>query len=131
LKQLVESLDLQVPQVQIEARIVQADTTYSRSLGIQWGVQNLNTLNSASGVANFRGQAGSADAFASQTGNFLVNLPAAVTGLTAVPAAGFTFGKLIPGGDGALLDVRLSAGELLGLSKVIAAPKITTLDKRE
>jgi type IV pilus assembly protein PilQ len=30
-----------------------------------------------------------------------------------------------------LLDVRLSAGELLGLSKVIAAPKVTTLDKRE
>ena len=27
--------------------------------------------------------------------------------------------------------MRLSAGELLGLSKVIAAPKITTLDKRE
>ena len=29
------------------------------------------------------------------------------------------------------MDVRLSAGELLGLSKVIAAPKVTTLDKRE
>ena len=27
--------------------------------------------------------------------------------------------------------MRLSAGELLGLSKVIAAPKVTTLDKRE
>ena len=29
------------------------------------------------------------------------------------------------------MDLRLSAGELLGLTKVIAAPKITTLDKRE
>ena len=128
IKQLVESLDLEVPQVQIEARIVQADTNYTRSLGIQWGVQNLNTMGGTFGVANFRGQAGSADAFGGQTGNFLVNLPAAVVGLTAVPAAGFTFGKLA---DGALLDMRLSAGELLGLSKVIAAPKITTLDKRE
>ena len=39
-----------------------------------------------------------------------------------------TFGKLA---DGFGLDMRLSAGELLGLTKVIAAPKITTLDKRE
>jgi type IV pilus assembly protein PilQ len=30
-----------------------------------------------------------------------------------------------------LLDLRLSAGEQLGLTKVIAAPKITTLDKRD
>ena len=39
LKQLVEGLDLEVPQVQIEARIVQADTVYARGLGIQWGFQ--------------------------------------------------------------------------------------------
>ena len=43
MKQLVDGLDLEVPQVQIEARIVQADTTYSRSLGVQWGIQNLAT----------------------------------------------------------------------------------------
>ena len=42
MKQLVDGLDLEVPQVQIEARIVQADTTYSRSLGVQWGIQNVN-----------------------------------------------------------------------------------------
>lgn len=125
IKQLVESLDLEVPQVQIEARIVQADTSYARSLGIQWGVFNLATTPTGS-VANFRG--GSTGAFGAQVSDFLVNLPAAVTGLSAVPAFGFTYGRLL---DGALLDVRLSAGELLGLSKVIAAPKITTLDKRE
>ncbi|MBM4124043.1 MAG: hypothetical protein FJ246_03670 [Nitrospira sp.] len=49
--------------------------------------------------------------------------------MNTVPAAGFTFGKAIA--DGALLDLRLSAGESLGLVKVIAAPKITTLDKRD
>lgn len=37
IRQLVEGLDLEVPQVQIEARIVQADTVYARGLGIQWG----------------------------------------------------------------------------------------------
>ncbi|MDE3036296.1 MAG: type IV pilus secretin PilQ, partial [Nitrospirota bacterium] len=74
-------------------------------------------------------QSASTDTFGNQTGNFLVNLPAAVGGVAALPAAGFTFGKAT--GDGALLDLRLSAGEQLGLTKVIAAPKITTLDKRE
>ncbi|HSL04503.1 MAG TPA: type IV pilus secretin PilQ [Nitrospiraceae bacterium] len=124
MKQLVDGLDLEVPQVQIEARIVQADTTYSRSLGVQWGIQNLNQL-SGTGVANFR--SGVIGPFGNQASSFLVNLPATVGGLTSTPGVGFTIGKT----DGALLDIRLSAGELLGLSKVIAAPKVTTLDKRE
>ncbi|NWF72403.1 MAG: type IV pilus secretin PilQ [Nitrospirae bacterium] len=124
MKQLIDGLDLEVPQVQIEARIVQADTTYSRSLGVQWGIQNVNQL-SGGAVANFK--SGTTGAFGAQTSNFLVNLPATVGGLTSTPGVGFTIGKA----DGALLDMRLSAGELLGLSKVIAAPKVTTLDKRE
>jgi len=124
MKQLIDGLDLEVPQVQIEARIVQADTTYSRSLGVQWGIQNVNQLGS-NAVANFR--TGNTGAFGAQTSNFLVNLPATVGGLVSTPGVGFTIGKA----DGALLDMRLSAGELLGLSKVIAAPKVTTLDKRE
>jgi type IV pilus assembly protein PilQ len=127
IKQLVDGLDLEVPQVQIEARIVQADTTYSRSLGVQWGVQNANQLGTNFGVANFK--SGVTGPFGGQTDNFLVNLPATVGGLTSTPGVGFTFGRT--DGGGALLDMRLSAGELLGLSKVIAAPKVTTLDKRE
>lgn len=131
MKQLVDGLDLEVPQVQIEARIVQADTVYARGLGIQWGVKDSNFgTNNFSLVGNVTG----AFANAGGTGNttitrdFLVNLPAQVGGLPAVPAVGWTFGKLA---DGFALDMRLSAGELLGLTKVIAAPKITTLDKRE
>ncbi len=124
MKQLVDGLDLEVPQVQIEARIVQADTTYSRSLGVQWGIQNVNQLGS-NAVANFK--SGNTGPFGNQISNFLVNLPATVGGLTSTPGVGFTIGRT----DGALLDIRLSAGELLGLSKVIAAPKVTTLDKRE
>lgn len=131
IKQLVDGLDLQVPQVQIEARIVQADTVYARGLGIQWGIENTTlTNNSFNAVGNLTGPF----APASGTGtniiprDFIVNLPAQVAGLPAVPAIGYTFGKLAPG---FALDLRLSAGELLGLSKVIAAPKIITLDKRE
>jgi type IV pilus assembly protein PilQ len=131
--ELVRSLDLQVPQVQIEARIVQADTSYSRSLGVQWGISN--TAASNGGSSFFGNPTGGfseqqLDTKGTITRSFLVNLPAAVSGLSSVPAAGFTFGK-IGTRDGFSLDLRLSAGELLGLTKVIAAPKITTLDKRE
>jgi type IV pilus assembly protein PilQ len=87
-------------------------------------VQNVNQLGGG-GVANFK--TGNVGSFGNQTSDFLVNLPATVGGLIATPGAGFTIGRT----DGAKLDMRLSAGELLGLSKVIASPKITTLDKRE
>lgn len=131
LRQLVDGLDLEVPQVQIEARIVQADTVYARGLGVQWGVQNSDF---SPNTFSFVGNATGAFAPVAGTGNttiprdFIVNLPAQVGGLPAVPGIGFQFGKLAPGFG---LDMRLSAGELLGLTKVIAAPKITTLDKRE
>lgn len=125
LKQLIDGLDLQVPQVQIEARIVQADTVYARGLGVQWGIKNTNlsgtSFSNVGGLTGPFGQGGTPN-------DFIVNLPAQVPGLPAVPQLGYTFGKLI---EGVGLDIRLSAGELLGLAKVIAAPKITTLDKRE
>jgi len=131
LKQLIDGLDLQVPQVQIEARIVQADTVYARGLGVQWGIQNADFgPNTFSAVGNLTGPFAPVAGTGATTipRDFLVNLPAQVAGLPAVPGIGYTFGKLAPG---FALDLRLSAGELLGLAKVIAAPKITTLDKRE
>jgi type IV pilus assembly protein PilQ len=131
LEQLINGLDQEVPQVQIEARIVQADTVYARGLGIQWGIKDSN-----SDGTNFHMIGNVTGPFAAAAGtsattiarDFLVNLPAQVGGLPAVPSIGWTFGKLA---EGFGLDMRLSAGELLGLTKVIAAPKITTMDRRE
>jgi len=133
--ELVRSLDLEVPQVQIEARIVQADTSYSRSLGVQWGIANSVSAMNGTGTSFVGNQTGAfseqqLDSKGTITRGFNVNLPAAVAGLASVPTAGWTVGK-IGTRDGFTLDIRLSAGELLGLTKVIAAPKITTLDKRE
>ncbi len=130
IRQLVEGLDLEIPQVQIEARIVQADTVYARGLGIQWGFnQNYPGTGGFGQVGNITGPFASTQVTGSPAPrDFLVNLPAQVGGLPAVPGVGWSFGKLT---DGFALDMRLSAGELLGLTKVIAAPKVTTLDKRE
>ncbi|PKN43813.1 MAG: hypothetical protein CVU59_13260, partial [Deltaproteobacteria bacterium HGW-Deltaproteobacteria-17] len=46
-QELIRSLDLPTPQVQIEARIVEAETTFLREIGVQWGGSLL--ANSASG----------------------------------------------------------------------------------
>src|SRR5678815_15919 len=100
LKQLIEGLDLEVPQVQIEARIVQADTVYARGLGVQWGVTNTDIgPNSFSSVGNLTGPFAPAAGTGSQVipRDFLVNLPAQVAGLPSVPGIGYTFGKLAPG----------------------------------
>ena len=37
IEQLIKQLDSATPQVLIEARVVQAQTTFARSLGVQWG----------------------------------------------------------------------------------------------
>ncbi len=130
-KELVDLLDVEVPQIQIEARIVQADTSYSRGLGVQWGVKDSKFEGNDFRVfgnitGDFASVAGTGGATVPRT--FMINLPAAVSGLSSVPAVGLTLGKIGPGFG---LDARLSAGEVLGLTKVIAAPKISTLDKRE
>jgi type IV pilus assembly protein PilQ len=133
IKQLVDGLDLEVPQVQIEARIVQADTSYSRSFGVQWGFNRAyQTDGRTYVVSNLTGpfsQLTQQGNTGTVTNSFIVNLPAAVSGLTSVPAIGFTTARI--GGITTDIDVRLSAGELLGLAKVIASPKIVTLDNKE
>lgn len=124
---LVKTLDTRTPQVQIEARIVQADTSFARSLGIQWGVGfsavKSNNIGSIQGINT---GATSQPAFGAVAPDFAVNLPGSVQGLNAVPSLGFSFGRFTE--NPINLDLRISAGELNGLTKTISSPKITTLD---
>jgi type IV pilus assembly protein PilQ len=125
---LAKTLDERTPEVQIEARIVQADTSFARSLGIQWGVAfstvNKNSVFGIQGINNAAGV--TPPAFGVTAPDFAVNLPASVSGMNAVPSAGFNFGRLT--NNPISLDLRLSAGELNGLTKTISSPKVTTLN---
>ncbi len=134
---LVRTLDTETPQVLIEARIVEANTTYLRDVGIQWG----GHLNFGAASGNPTGLpfpsdiavAGGGDDNQTITqgtadpGSFAINLPAAV-GSGAGGALGFIFGSA---GGAAQLNLRLSALENKGAVKIISAPKITTLDNSE
>ncbi|PKN25949.1 MAG: hypothetical protein CVU65_07155 [Deltaproteobacteria bacterium HGW-Deltaproteobacteria-22] len=140
-QELIRSLDLPTPQVQIEARIVEAETTFLREIGVQWGGSLL--ANSASGnptglifPSNIGLAGGNMDSITKTNGissagaanpDFAVNLPAN-TGTGSGGALGMTLGSL----SGAVnINLRLSAMEEIGHVRSIAAPKITTLDNVE
>jgi type IV pilus assembly protein PilQ len=129
---LVRRLDTQTPQVLIEARIVEATTTFNREFGIQWG-GNIGLTPSTgnptglafpnvvrvAGASSPEGTQGTAD-----IPNFAVNLPAAI-GAGSGGGVGFIFGSA---GGAVALNLRLTAMENTGQIKTISAPKITTLD---
>ena len=132
---LLDTLDRAEPQVEIEARIVQAGRDFARSLGVQWGLTgrvspelgNTTPLTfpnrgGISGRVGTQGaEASGADARARDTENVgtAVNLPAA----GASSAVGVTLGSV----DGSLnLDVVLSAAEGDGQIRLLSHPRVTT-----
>lgn len=131
---LVQALDTQTPEVLIESRIVEANTNFTRQIGVQWGGygQLANGTGNGTGLGfpdPFRVGGGVAAGTAPTTGvsdnpNFAVNLPAAV-GAGSGGALGFIFGSA---GGAAQLNLRLSALENEGEVKTISAPRVTTLD---
>ena len=136
-RNVVAKLDTAIPQVLIEARIVEASSSFARDLGIQWGVDFQsagNPLTTTFGSTSTTGQTFTAPTtsptFTSVTGGqkFAVNLPA--TGNAgSLGALGFILGKA--GVNPMVLDLRLSAGESQGQLKTISRPRITTLDNKE
>lgn len=135
---LIESLDTQVPQVLIEARIVETNDTFQRQIGIQWGgqfglsQQNGNptglifpsTLGVAGGATD--GQTPNAGVGNNQP-NYAVNLPAPV-GTGSGGGIGLTMGSV---GGNVNLNLRLTALEEAGHARIVSAPKILTLDNNE
>ena len=133
-ERLLDELDQPEPQVEIEARIVQAGQDFARAIGVQWGVTRrdasapgnaaplaLPDRGGVSGRLGTQPAAAGADARAQPAENVgaTVNLQAA----NAAAALGLSLGSL----DGALdLDVVLSAGEVDGQVELLSHPRVTT-----
>jgi len=139
IQSLIKKLDTPTPQVLIEARIVQAVTTFARSLGVQWGGSYNQTGTggswgltgnnpSAAPGWGFTPSATGASTASITPSNFVVNFPASSAN-TPVGGMGISFGKLT--GNLVNLDLRLQLGESEGQTKVIARPKLATLTNRE
>ena len=111
LKPMIAQLDIPVRQVQIEARIVNANDNFSEQLGIRWGVG----LGAEPPAATPSRRAAAND---HQIGTVSSN--SAGNGTFAARASG----------PGYWLDVELSALVDTGKARIIARPKVVTTDKR-
>ncbi len=108
---LVEQIDIPIQQVQIEARLVIANTSFSEDLGIRWGGGATDT-----------------------PGNDFVSVDGAGFGDTVVDlAAGAPAGAIEASiiTDNILLDLELTALESNGDGEIVSQPKVITGDKQQ
>ncbi|WP_460070837.1 type IV pilus secretin PilQ [Pseudomonas sp. S1_A06] len=120
LRRIVAQLDIPVRQVMIEARIVEANVDYDKSLGVRWGgsVQNKGNWSSSgvtTGDSTTVGTPGS-----TSTNQPFVDLGA--SGNTSGIGIAFIT-------DNVLLDLELTAMEKTGNGEIVSQPKVVTSDK--
>jgi type IV pilus assembly protein PilQ len=146
IEELVRNLDTQTSQVVIEARIVEARSTFVRQIGVQWGGTAFADADhgNPTGLAfpyNVGIGGGAADGQTPTNGlvpsprsglqtanpNFAVNLPVAA-GTGAGGALGLTLGSVAGAFN---LNLRLSALESSGQVRILSSPRITTMDNIE
>ncbi len=121
IESLVRRLDVETPQVLIEVRIVEARSTLTQDLGVEWGIgyHSGAQYGNPTGM-NFPG-----------TIDVGVGLVSGVTGASDTAlglgqsAVGISLGSLTNAVD---LDLLLRALELEEKAKVISSPRILTLD---
>jgi type IV pilus assembly protein PilQ len=122
LRRIVAQLDIPVRQVMIEARIVEANVDYDKSLGVRWGgsLQNRGNWN-ASGVSN----GANASSTIGTPGSTSTNSPFVDMG-TAANTSGLGIAFIT---DNVLLDLELTAMEKTGNGEIVSQPKVVTSDK--
>ena len=130
---VIAKIDIPVRQVQIEARIVEADDTFGRSLGVKLGGADLRGPPTSGPGINV---GGNYDAIGVQTGQRAGPIDFANSQFVALPAA--TLGGVNPAtfalslfGSAAnrFLNLELSALEAEGRGNIVASPRVITADQ--
>jgi type IV pilus assembly protein PilQ len=128
-RELIVKIDVPVKQVLIEARIVEADDSFGRAIGVRLGGGPSAVDVTTSGGAMLGGTYSSTAAGA--TAGSFVNLPATIpTGVSfmnaSVPAIALS---IFNEGASRFLNLELSALEADNKGKVISSPRVITADK--
>ncbi|MBH4109690.1 type 4a pilus secretin PilQ [Pseudomonas aeruginosa] len=132
LRRIVSQLDIPVRQVMIEARIVEANVGYDKSLGVRWGGAYHNGNWNSYGK---NGNMGIKDKEGYNCGPFQGqctfptrdNSPTPFVDMGAKDAtSGIGIGFIT---DNIILDLQLSAMEKTGNGEVVSQPKVVTSDK--
>lgn len=135
IRKMIDLLDVQVKQVMVEARIVRASTSFTKELGVKWGIlsqgitNNKNLLVGGSETTLWNLREPKKD---ETTGGYKytierpdnLNVDLGVSN----PAGSIAFG-LISMSD-FMLDLELSALQADGYGEVISTPKVMTADKQ-
>ncbi len=116
LRRIVAQLDIPVRQVMIEARIVEANVDYDKSLGVRWGGSIHKGNWNASGVSK--------DAVGA-LGGTSSSSPFVDLGV-ADKTSGIGLAFIT---DNVLLDLELTAMEKTGNGEIVSQPKVVTSDK--
>jgi len=130
-----------LPQISIEAQIVEANEAFIRKLGVQWGAGALGSWNSSSvgALGGSTGYAPTPTSLPNTINTYLSNPPYSAGSGVGVTnsslAVNFpfifsgvpTFG-VIAGSSKYILDVQLHALESTTEGRIISSPKVTTLD---
>jgi len=134
IRRLVQTLDVPVKQVLIEARIVIVSDTFERDLGAQFGVSSASALTGAGSLLAVSGNntasnsilgtgLGSASLAATTLDNrYQVNTPAANTnGSIGISLLNSSY----------LVDLQLSAAQNEGKSETISSPRVITANQKQ
>jgi type IV pilus assembly protein PilQ len=129
IRKLLERIDVAARQVLIEARIVEADDSFGRNLGVKLG---LSAKTNGAAIGNSYGSVGE---LSGQTppspGTFLkdsaINLPAQSIGGSTPGSFAFT---LFNAAAHRFLSIELSALESEGRGKIVSSPRVITADQQ-
>ena len=132
LQEVIKRLDVPVRQVMIEARIVEAEEQFGKSLGVRLGGAFAAPF-TAPFAANAKpvNLAISGQALGSTGGvqpGFVLNLPAGSAGQTIYPPPSFAI-SLFNAAANQFLNLEISALEADGKGKVVASPRVVTADQ--
>ena len=133
-RRIVQQIDIPVRQVEIEARIVVANTDFRKQLGARWGVAALRKHGSSQlEIAGQRtaldSQPGNPIEFFGPTGGTLdLEETLAVDLGVANPTGSIALGLLR---NNTFLDLELSALQSDGYGEIISQPKVITSDKKK
>ena len=127
-RKLLQRIDIPVPQVLIEARIVEADDKFSRNLGVRFGygrVTNEVAVGGQNVLPTLPGAGGTSGGVSVINSNY-VNLPAA--GIAGFNPGSFNL-TLFNSALTRLINLELNALEADGRGKIISSPRVVTADK--
>jgi len=112
IREIVERIDQVTPQVIIEARIVEANSSFTKDLGFDWGEVSVGPFDIGDATLSLTGLAS----------NLPAAIPTGVVGMSFIKSTGTPF---------SIINAQLLVSETEGKTNIISAPKVLTLDNKK